>query len=114
MDFAKAMEEERNRLKTEIETLTKAIAALNQELKALDTYDRAKSGAAPSGKRRSSVRQDVLNAISSGFGITRAEVLVALDAKDNIKATKSVSNALFNLKKQGKIKADDAGSYKIA
>jgi hypothetical protein len=119
MDFAKAMEDERSRLNNEkdilakkIEVLKTAMAGLDKELKAIAEFKRAKSGGASTGTRRTSIRQTVLDTITNSKGMSRAQVLEALDAKGNKKATKSVSNALANLKKQGRIRADAKGKYK--
>jgi len=44
-------------------------------------------------------------------GISRGDLLAALDAKDNKKAETSVSNAVANLKKAGTITTED-GLYR--
>lgn len=89
----------------------KAIADLNN----LGFNYRLVEGAAPAtrttGGRRSTVSQDVYNTIKNApEGMTRAGVLEAMSAEDD-KAKQSVSNALANLKKKGKLVLSDDGTY---
>ncbi len=63
------------------------------------------------GRRRTGVRQDVLNLVTEKGTITRADVLMLMDAKGDKSAEQSISNALANLKKAGKLVLED-GMYK--
>lgn len=66
------------------------------------------------GQRRSGIRQEVLDVIANHQdGITRADLLTALNAKGDTKAEQAVSNAISALKKTDRITADN-GVYTIA
>lgn len=117
-DFAEAMKAERTRLTAEKQTLAGQIddlkadmAGLDKELKAIDAYERAKSGTTTA-KRRSGIRQDVLEVIKKvPNGISRGDIIATMDAHGDKAKTQSVSNALQALKKAGTVSSDD-GVYK--
>lgn len=63
--------------------------------------------------RRGGVAEQVLEHIkTSASGLSRSQVLAAMDAQDKA-AQQSVSNALSNLKKKGQLTAEN-GVYKAA
>lgn len=64
-------------------------------------------------KRRTGVRQQVLAAIKTSPGITRATLLEQLGVKGDKSGENSVSNALSNLKKSGEI-TGEGGQYEPA
>jgi len=117
-DFVEAMKQERARLNAEKQEITNKIkslkadmASLDNELKAIDAYERAKSGTT-TGKRRSGIRQDVLEVIQKARdGIARADLLATMDAQGNKSRTQSIGNALQALKKAGQVTAE-GGKYK--
>lgn len=121
MDLSVAMAEERKKLEAEKAQLDERLAAVNAELKALDAYERAKSGTtvpvaiAPKGQRRTGIREEVLAQITEAGadGITRAELLIKMDAKGNKPAEQSISNAVAALKKAGIVSGED-GTYRTA
>ena len=118
-DFAEAMKQERARLNATKQELTSQmddliiqVSGIDKELKALDAYERAKSGATAS-KRRSGIRAEVLEIIQKApNGISRADLLATMDAQGNKSRTQSISNALAALKKAGTVSSDD-GIYKV-
>lgn len=131
MDFQKLISEEREKLTTRIEELTRqrgevdqAIADARNELKAIDAYEAAKSGRtmtkAPKAQkatraRRGGVKEQVLAQITAE-GIHKSMILHGLGiASDDKVQVQGVSNALVALKKEGKIVSDDTqrGTYKL-
>jgi hypothetical protein len=66
------------------------------------------------GTRRSGVRDEVLTMVkNSPNGISRAQLLEAMDAKGDKSAEQSISNALAALKKAGTV-SGEGGVYKVA
>lgn len=122
-DFAVVIEKERERLGRLREdalarraTIDTEIAEIDKELAAIVAYERAKSGKAASGKgtgRRGS-RQDGILALlkEKKDGLTRGSILDALGLKGNKSGEQSISNALNNMKKAGKIDSKD-GRYTL-
>lgn len=121
MSLQEAMAEERKRLDKEIKKLDAQkseldgkIAGLKKELRAIEAYEKAKSGGSSSGgKRRTGIRQLVHDLIKKADGISRADILAKLEAKGDKSAEQSVSNALGALKKQGHVTSEN-GVYKGA
>lgn len=65
----------------------------------------AKAAKASGGKRRTGIRETVYKAIAaSSEGMKRGELVVALNMKE-ANAKQAVSNALANLKKEGRVSA---------
>lgn len=110
-------------------TVENELAAIEQELSALDAYRQAKNG--PAGRtakraparragangarratgRRGEKRQAVLNLIKQNpVGLSRGEILVQMGVKGNRSAEQSVSNALSALKKSEKVNSRE-GKY---
>ena len=93
------------------------LKAAKDAVKALNelgfNYQLVKAGAKPTGRRRTGIRDEVLNTVkASPNGMKRAEVLEALNADDK-SAQHSVSYALSALKKAGTISLTD-GVYEVA
>lgn len=112
--------ESRKHLIASLAKIEEGIADIDREMAAIEAYERAKTGKAPtttsSGTkrgRRGGVRETVLAAIKEAGTITRADLLIKLDAKGDKAAEQSISNALANLKKAGTITAD-GGNYTVA
>jgi hypothetical protein len=125
--FETFVQRERDRLNGEREKLfnqqaefeTK-LAAVNNEMRAIDAYEAAKSGKpipqvrgsrkAPTG-RRGSKRDGILAALADiPHGLTRGELLDKLGLKGNKTAEMSVSNALTALTKGNQVVRRD-GKY---
>jgi Fe2+ or Zn2+ uptake regulation protein len=91
------------------------LAANTVELQAITAYETVKKGK-PSTKRGSdSKRERVLELLmNSANGLSRSQLLEALNLKGNKSGEQSISNALTNLKKQKRITASDDGAYRVA
>jgi hypothetical protein len=80
------------------------LAAINNEMRAIDAYEAAKAGktapARPAGMRRTSrarsgsKREQLLQVIREGGGLTRGEILDRMGLKGDKSGEMSVSNAL--------------------
>jgi hypothetical protein len=91
------------------------LAGIDKEMKAINAYVAAKTGKPPratgTGKRRTGQREAILAVVNKHpDGIARANILKTMGVKGDKSAEQSVSNALANLKKAGKIGAKD-GKY---
>ena len=100
------------------------LAAINNELKAIDAYEAAKTGkptlaapgrrrnaGAPAPSRRSSKRAGILAVLGDNpHGLTRGEILDKLGLKGNKAGEMSVSNALTALTKSDQVVRRD-GRY---
>src|SRR5437588_836838 len=100
--------------------LESKLAAVNNEMRAIDAYEAAKSGkAAPratgtrrsSGARRGSKREQLLQGIRDGGGLSRGEILEKMGLKGNKSGETSVSNALTALTKAGQVVRDASRKY---
>ena len=77
-------------------------------MEAITAYESAKKGKSGGGGiRRSGVRKEVLAVVSGGNGMSRGEILEAMGAKDDKKASSSISQALGALKKANSIGYDE-------
>ena len=123
-NFEKFAEEERTRLNQERDKLVDArqtiegqIANVDRQLAAIAAGERALTGSTSSASRASRTtgrRVDLINLITKNpSGLTRGEILDKLDLKGNKSGEQSISNALNNLKKQGKLTQKD-GRYSPA
>jgi hypothetical protein len=125
--FSDFITRERERLHTEREViftqqaeLEGKLAAINNEMKAIDAYEAAKSGKAKpvtktattrrTAGRRGSKRDALLEVIKSGGGLSRGEILEKMGLKGDKSGEMSVSNALTALTKAGQV-LRDAGKY---
>src|SRR3954447_11856917 len=112
--FSDYIARERERLsrgRTEISNqrreLDKRLAAINREFQALEAYQAAKTGK-PIGRgmqtqrraRRGSRREELLNVIREGNGLSRGEILERMGLKGDKAGEMSVSNALTALTKR--------------
>ena len=131
MNFADFIARERERLHGERETifnqqheLETKLAAINNELRAIDAYEAAKSGkaAVPARQargravvtaRRGSKRDSLLALIrENAGGLTRGEIIERMGLKGNKSGEMSVSNALTALTKGNQVSRRD-GKYRI-
>src|SRR3954470_18604934 len=119
--FEEMVERERERLtqdrkdaETRLQEVQNEIAKIDREFKAIEAYERIKTrkaqkGAAASKEpgqraRRGERQQEVLDLIGQHpDGLTRSEILERLGVKGDKKAEASISNALNNLKKNGRL-----------
>jgi hypothetical protein len=123
---------ERERLNKERETifnqqhdLEQKLVGINREMRAIDAYDAAKSGKAAPARatgtrsrrapqaRQGSKRDELLQVIKSGDGLTRGEILEKMGLKGNKAGEMSVSNALTALTKANQV-ARREGKYVAA
>jgi hypothetical protein len=128
--FETFISSERERLNKERETifnqqheLEGKLAAINNELRAIDAYEAAKSGkAAPARQTRAAraprgrsgtKRDQLLQVIKEGHGLTRGEILEKMGLKGNKSGEMSVSNALTALTKANQVRRD-GGKYLAA
>jgi hypothetical protein len=119
-DFKAMAEKEAERLTAAIRDAEKRRAVIDDEIagyqrekKALVAYQNTLTGTkskAASGKRGS--RQDGIVAVLKGnaTGLSRGDILDKLGLKGNKTGEQSISNALNNMKKAGKVTAQD-GKY---
>jgi hypothetical protein len=123
--FSDFIARERERLHTEREQvfsqqqeLESKLAAVNNELRAIDAYEAAKTGkpiATPQARgragqrtaRRGSRRDSLLALIrQNAAGLSRGEILERMGLKGNKSGEMSVSNALTALTKVGQVNRD--------
>ena len=122
-DFKEFVRNEREQLSRKRDELIRQradidrqIQDIDREFEAVDAYERVKTGkttsrAAPGKRRRTGVRQNVLEVVRrSPGGISRSAILQEMGAKGDKRAEQSISNALSNLKKQGAVRLDQ-GAY---
>ena len=112
---------EREAVFTQQHELEGKLAAINNELRAIDAYEAAKSGKATPARqtgtrrapqaRRGSRRESVLRVIANNpAGLTRGELLEKMGLKGNKTGEMSVSNALTALTKGNQV-ARREGKY---
>jgi hypothetical protein len=125
--FETMIQNERERLikaredaQARLEEIQKEIADIDREFEAIEAYERVKAdklrkGVAPSKgeaaskkpgqrARRGERQQEVLDLVGQHpDGLTRSEILERLGVKGDKKAEASISNALNNLKKAGRL-----------
>jgi hypothetical protein len=117
---------EREQIFSAQQELETKLAAINNELRAIDAYEAAKTGkaAAPTRQarggaarttvRRGSRREGLLALLrESSAGLTRGEILEKMGLKGNKSGEMSVSNALTALTKGNQVSRHD-GKYRIA
>src|SRR5438270_11065 len=125
-DFIARERERLNKARDEVfsqqDELQKKLDAINSEMYAIDAYESAKSGkAAPArqgagrrgpqpGARRGSKREQLLQVIRSGNGLSRREILERMGLKGDKSGEMSVSNALTALTKSNQVARKD-GRY---
>ncbi len=131
-DFAMFVERERERIAGEQQTLyaqrcdiDAALTELGREAEAINAYEAAKNGKAivrvgaatprvsrsPNGSRRESILRALR---STPSGMTRGELLTAEGVKGDRSGEGSVSNALSQLQKAGRVVRQDSGRWAVA
>jgi hypothetical protein len=105
--------------------LEQQLDAINRELRAIEAYEAAKTGkAVPAARqtrttrrapqaRRGSRREQLLQVIKNGNGLTRGEILERMGLKGDKSGEMSVSNALTALTKTNQVARRD-GRYVAA
>jgi hypothetical protein len=114
---------EREAIFTQQHDLEQKLAAINNEMRAIDAYEAAKAGkimpARPTGTRRAprarsgSKREQLLQVIKAGGGLSRGEILEKMGLKGDKAGEMSVSNALTALTKSNQVTRHD-GKYVAA
>lgn len=111
------LNERREDITAQQKKLDEQLAAVDREIEAINAYEAVKTGGTGKGGTgtRSGRRNDVLQLlVSHPHGMTRGEILDAMNIKGNKSGEQSVSNALKQLKKLGKLKSGDDGKYTAA
>lgn len=126
--FATFIKRERDRLHAEREglfnqqhELERKLADINKEFAAIDAYEAAKTGKATRQTttrrvpttRRGSKREQLLQVIRSGGGLSRGEILERMGLKGDKSGEMSVSNALTALTKANQVRRAE-GKYHAA
>jgi len=111
---------ERERIFNQQHELENKLAEINRELSAIDAYEAAKTGKAPTAvrrprarpqARRGSKREALMQVIKDNpSGLTRGEILERMGLKGDKSGEMSVSNALTALTKANQITRQD-GRY---
>jgi len=109
---------ERAEISNQRRELDNRLAAINREFQALEAYQEAKTGR-PIGRRiqtqrrapRGSRREEVLNLIREGNGLSRGEILERMGLKGDKSGAMSVSNALTALAKPNQIRREGGKYY---
>jgi hypothetical protein len=117
------LRERREKLQADREEIDRQLAEIEKEEHAIRAYEEAKSGRTPTpttsrrrrtGTRRTGIRQDVLNLIKQHpDGISRGDILIAMDAKGDRSREQSISNALAALKRTNAV-SGEGGNYRAA
>jgi hypothetical protein len=125
--FEKMIERERERLtkaredaEARLEEVQKEIADIDREFEAVEAYERIKTGKAQKSgaskepgrqrARRGSRQEELLDLIERNpDGLSRREILEQLGLKGDKKGEASVSNALNNMKKAGRLRSEGRG-----
>src|SRR4051794_9685578 len=132
-NFAEYIGRERDRLNAEREAiitqqreLDQRLAEINREFQAVDAYEAAKSGKGPTRQtgarnlsgvwqaRRGSRREELMNVIRQGHGLTRGEILENMGPKGNKSGEMPVSNALTALTKSRQVRRNEERKYVAA
>lgn len=126
--FSDFMARERERLRAERENifnqqeeLQRKLDEINREFAAIEAYESAKTGKAARGGsgtaggrqqrvRRGSRREELLNLIREGNGLSRGEILERMGLKGDKSGEMSVSNALTALTKRNQVRRE-GGKY---
>jgi hypothetical protein len=125
--FSDFMTRERERLSAEREQifdqqkeLQRKLDEINREFAAIEAYETAKTGKATRGGsvspgrqarvRRGSRREELLNLIREGKGLSRGEILERMGLKGDKSGEMSVSNALTALTKRNQVRRE-GGKY---
>jgi hypothetical protein len=124
--FSDYIARERERLSREREEiahqkreLDNRFAAIDREFQALDAYQAAKTGKPSGGRgtqpqrqaRRGSRREELLNLIRDGNGLSRGDILERMGLKGDKSGEMSVSNALTALSQSNQIRREGGKYY---
>lgn len=109
---------ERAEVSNQKRELDDRLAAIDREFQALDAYQAAKTGK-PSGRRmqtqrrarRGSRREELLNLIREGNGLSRGDILERMGLKGDKAGEMSVSNALTALAKRNQVRREGGKYY---
>src|SRR3954447_10579899 len=110
---------EREEVSNQRRELDNRLAAIDREFQALDAYQTTKTGR-PSGRRRTqtqgrarrgSRREELLNLIRAGNGLSRGEILERMGLKGDKSGEMSVSNALTALSKSNQVRREGGKYY---
>jgi len=110
---------EREEISNQRRELDNRLAAIDREFQALDAYQAAKTGKPSGGRRaqtprrarRGSRREELLNLIRDGNGLSRGDILERMGLKGDKSGEMSVSNALTALAKQNQIRREGGKYY---
>ena len=109
IEAAKAKRQEAEREIAQLEAQLAAIAAYDAALKGTSVPDKPQAARGRRGEKREAIRELIAQ---HPDGLTRRELLMAMDAHGNKAAEQSISNALSAMKKAGQI-IQEGKSYKV-
>jgi len=110
---------EREEISNQRRELDNRLAAIDRESQALDAYQTAKTGKPDGGRRtqtqhrvpRGSRREELLNLIGDGNGLSRGDILERMGLKGDKAGEMSVSNALNALTKRNQVRREGGKYY---
>ena len=110
---------EREEISNQRRELDNRLAEIDREFQALDAYQVAKTGKPSGGRRtrmqprarRGSRREELLNLIRDGNGLSRREILERMGLKGDKSGEMSVSNALTALSKGNQVRREGGRYY---
>src|SRR4051812_29110722 len=110
---------EREEIAAQKRELDNRIAAIDREFQALDAYQATKTGKPSRGRRtrtqgqarRGSRREELLNLIRGGNGLSRGDILERIGLKGDKSGEMSVSNALAALSKSNQVRREGGKYY---
>jgi hypothetical protein len=110
---------EREEIASQRRELDNRFAAIDREFQALDAYQAAKTGKPSGGRRtqtqrqarRGSRREELLNLIRDGNGLSRGDILERMGLKGDKSGEMSVSNALTALSKSNQVRREGGKYY---
>lgn len=124
--FSDFIARERERLSREREEISHQrrelddrLAAIDREFQALDAYQAAKTGKPSGGRRtqtqyrarRGSRREELMNLIRDGNGLSRGNILERMGLKGDKAGEMSVSNALNALNRSNQVRREGGKYY---
>ena len=110
---------EREEISNQRRELDNRLTAIDREFQALDAYQAAKTGKPSRGRRtqtqrqarRDSRREELLNLIREGTGLSRGDILSRMGLKGDKSGEMSVSNSLSALAKSNQIRREGGKYY---
>ena len=110
---------EREEIASQRRELDNRLAAIDREFQAIEVYETAKTGKPKSDRRmqtqrrmpRGSRREELLNLIREGNGLSRREILERVGVKGDKSGEMSVSNALTALAKGNQVRRESGKYY---